>query len=255
MITLEIEALIGLATGLVVGITGASGVLLVVPALTILLGYPMHTAVGTSLFVDIITPLVVAITYYRHGNVNIKTAFWLALGAIIGAQGGALIANLAVSSELMSKGFVLFMFVMAISMWLKNKRPPRENNNVKLTTMNMKNRLITFGIGLLLGVISGLFGAGGGLMFLLVLLVVLKYPTRMAVGTSSLIMAMTAASGTIGYGIQGNVDFTTGIIISIAAVLSGMLSARLANKVSDVILNRIAGSVFAILGIVMIILK
>lgn len=255
MITLEIEALIGLATGLIVGITGASGVLLVVPALTILLGYPMHTAVGTSLFVDIITPLVVAITYYRHGNVNLKTAFWLACGAILGAQGGALIANLALPSELMGKGFVIFLFLMAISMWFKNKRPPRDNNSVKLAVMTTKNRLITFGIGLLLGIISGLFGAGGGLMFLLVLMVVLKYPIRMAVGTSSLIMAMTAASGTVGYGLQGNVDYTTGIIISIAAVLSGMLSARIANKVSDVILNRIAGSVFAILGIVMIFLK
>jgi hypothetical protein len=77
----------------------------------------------------------------------------------------------------------------------------------------------------------------------------------MAVGTSSLIMAMTAASGTLGYGLQGNVDYATGIIISIAAVLSGMLSARLANRVPDVILNRIAGSVFAVLGIVMMILK
>ncbi|MBP9040982.1 MAG: sulfite exporter TauE/SafE family protein [Anaerolineaceae bacterium] len=255
MITLEIEALIGLATGLIVGITGASGVLLVVPALTIFLGYPMHTAVGTSLFVDIITPLFVAITYYRHGNVNLKTAFWLALGAILGAQGGALIANLAVPNELMGKGFVVFLFLMAISMWLKNKRPARDNSNVKLAAMNAKNRLITFGIGLALGIISGLFGAGGGLMFLLVLLVVLKYPLRMAVGTSSLIMAMTAASGTLGYGLQGNVDYATGIIISIAAVLSGMLSARLANRVPDVILNRIAGSVFAVLGIVMMILK
>ena len=75
MIPIEIEILIGLATGLVVGITGASGVLLVVPLLTILLNFSMHTAVGTSLFVDVITPLVVAYSYYRHGNVNLKSAF------------------------------------------------------------------------------------------------------------------------------------------------------------------------------------
>ena len=74
MIPLEIEILIGLATGLVVGITGASGVLLVVPLLTMLLKFSMHTAVGTSLFVDVITPLVVAFTYYRHGNVKIGRA-------------------------------------------------------------------------------------------------------------------------------------------------------------------------------------
>ncbi len=255
MIPIEIEILIGLATGLVVGITGASGVLLVVPLLTILLKFSMHTAVGTSLFVDVITPLFVAYSYYRHGNVNLKAALWLAIGAILGAQAGALVANAFVPSDLMSKGFVLFMFVMAVSMWLKSYRPKRENTKVRLSEMTNKNRLITFGIGLLLGVSSGLFGAGGGLMFLLVLIVILKYPTRMAIGTSSLIMAMTAASGTVGYAIQGNVDFRTGIIIAIAAVVSGLLGARLANKVSEKILNRIVGTVFGVIGVLMYFLK
>lgn len=255
MIPLEIEILIGLATGLVVGITGASGVLLVVPLLTIILKFPMHTAVGTSLFVDVITPLVVAISYYRHGNVNLKAALWLAIGAILGAQVGALVANAFIPSDLMSKGFVLFMLAMAVSMWIKSYRPRQENSKVRLSEMNNKNRLITFGIGLILGVSSGLFGAGGGLMFLLVLIVILKYPTRIAIGTSSLIMAMTAASGTVGYAIQGNVDFATGIVIAIAAVVSGLLGARLVNKVSEKILNRIVGSIFGVIGILMYFLK
>jgi len=42
---------IGLITGSVVGLTGASGVVVVVPLLTVLLGFSMHTAIGTSLFV------------------------------------------------------------------------------------------------------------------------------------------------------------------------------------------------------------
>jgi uncharacterized membrane protein YfcA len=251
MVTLEIEALIGLATGLVVGVTGASGVLLVVPLLTILLHFSMHTAVGTSLFVDMITPLFVAISYYRRGNVNLKAALWLAVGAILGAQAGALVANKFVPSDLMNKGFILFLFAMAVSMWVKSYRPRKENTKVRFSEMNHKNRLITFGIGLLLGVNSGLFGAGGGLMFLLGLLIILKYPTRIAIGTSSLIMAMTSASGTIGYAMQGNVDYKTGAIIAVAAIISGILGARLANKVDEKILNRIVGSMFAVIGILM----
>ena len=215
----------------------------------------MHTAVGTSLFVDVITPLVVAISYYRHGNVNLKAALWLAIGAIVGAQAGALVANAFVPSELMNKGFILFMFIMAVSMWVKSYRPKQENTSVRLSEMTHKNRLITLGIGLLLGINSGMFGAGGGLMFLLVLIVILKYPTRIAVGTSSLIMALTATSGTIGYAIQGNVDFQTGAIIAVAAVVSGLLGARIANKVSENILNRIVGSVFGIIGVLMYFLK
>jgi uncharacterized membrane protein YfcA len=255
MIPIEIKILIGLVTGIVVGLTGASGVVVVVPLLTMVLGFSMHTAVGTSLFVDMITPLFVAFSYYKRGNVNLKAGLWLAIGAVIGAQVGALVANEALSSDLMSKGFVLFMFLMAISMWIKSTRPQREVKDSRLAEMNNKNRAITFGIGLVLGLISGLFGAGGGLMFLLVLMIVLKFPTHMAIGTSSLIMAVTAASGTLGYTLQGNVDFSTGIILTVAAVIGGLISARFANKVSEKSLNRIVGGVFACLGIAMIILQ
>lgn len=255
MIPVEIEILIGLITGIVVGFTGASGVVVVVPLLTMILNYSMHTAVGTSLFVDMITPLFVAFSYYRRGNVNLKAGLWLAIGAVIGAQAGALIANEALSSNLMGKGFVFFMFLMAISMWIKSTRPPRELKETPLAAITNKNRAITFGIGLVLGMISGLFGAGGGLMFLLVLMIVLKYPTHMAIGTSSLIMAITAASGTLGYALQKNVDLSTGIIIAVSAVLGGVVSARLANKVSEKSLNRIVGGVFACLGVAMIILR
>lgn len=255
MIPSEIEILIGLITGVVVGLTGASGVVVVVPLLTMILGFSMHTAVGTSLFVDMITPLFVAWSYYRRGNVNLRSGLWLAIGAVLGAQVGALVANEALSSELMGKGFILFMFLMAISMWIKSVRAPREKEEFPLAAMNTKNCLITLGIGLVLGLISGLFGAGGGLMFLLVLMIILKFPAHMAIGTSSLIMAITAASGTLGYALQGNVDFSTGIILTIAAVIGGLLSARLANKVSETVLTRIVGGVFASLGVAMIFLK
>ena len=255
MIPSEIEILIGLITGVVVGLTGASGVVVVVPLLTTILGFSMHTAVGTSLFVDMITPLFVAWSYYRRGNVNLRSGLWLAAGAVLGAQAGALVANEALSSELMGKGFILFMFLMAISMWIKSVRAPREIEELPLAEMNTKNRLITLGIGLVLGLISGLFGAGGGLMFLLVLMIILKFPAHVAIGTSSLIMAITAASGTLGYALQGNVDLSTGIILTIAAVIGGLLSARLANKVSETVLTRIVGGVFASLGVAMIFLK
>lgn len=255
MSSIEIEILIGLITGIVVGFTGASGVVVVVPLLTMLLNFSMHTAVGTSLFVDMITPLFVAFSYYRRGNVNLKAGLWLAIGAVIGAQSGALIANETLSSNLMGKSFIFFIFLMAISMWIKNARAPRAIREPRLTLSENPKRAVIFGIGLVLGLISGLFGAGGGLMFLLVLMILLKYPTHMAIGTSSLIMAITAASGTLGYALQGNVDFSSGIIISIAAVSGGLVSARLANKVTEKSLNRIMGTLFACLGVAMMILK
>ncbi|HNT24987.1 MAG TPA: sulfite exporter TauE/SafE family protein [Anaerolineales bacterium] len=254
MSAIFIKVFIGLVTGVVVGLTGASGMIVVIPLLTMLLGFPIHVAVGTSLFMDIITPLPVAWSYYRNGNVNLKSGLWLAVGALLGAQAGARIANTSISGDLMSKGFVFLVFAIAISMWIKSTRPERKISGAPLAAMTNKKRFITFGIGLVLGIISGLSGAGGGVMFLLVLLLVLKFPTHMAIGTSTLIMAFTAFSGTLGYALHGNVDFPSGLVIAVGSIIGGLLSANFANKVSEKRLNRAVGSVFACLGIVMIFL-
>jgi len=244
---------IGLITGSVVGLTGASGVVVVVPLLSILLGFSMHSAIGTSLFIDVITPLFVAWSYYKNGNVNLKSGLWLALGSITGAQIGASFANEALSSHQMGSGFVVMMFVMAIAMWRKSKLPSKpkvESENIQPTTF--KTILMSLGIGLLLGLMSGLFGAGGGMAFLITLILVLKYPTHKAIGTSSLIMSLTAASGTIGYAAHGNVDFTSGLFVAAGSILGGILTARLANRVSEQTLEKLMSGVFVSLGVLMI---
>ncbi|MCB2296910.1 sulfite exporter TauE/SafE family protein [Clostridium tagluense] len=46
---------------------------------------------------------------------------------------------------------------------------------------------------------------------------ILSFPLHKAIGTSTLIMAITALSSTIGYGARGNIDFTLGVIISVGS--------------------------------------
>lgn len=244
---------IGLLTGSVVGLTGASGVVVVVPLLSVVLGFSVHAAIGTSLFVDVITPLFVAWSYYRNGNVNLRSGLWLAVGSVTGAQIGASFANQTLSSNQMGVGIVVMMFVMAIAMWRKSKLPAKpavESGNIQPTTL--KTVVISVGIGLLLGVVSGLFGAGGGMAFLVTLILVLKYPTHKAIGTSSLIMALTAASGTIGYAAHGNVDFSAGLFLAAGSVLGGVLTAQLANRVSEQTLEKLVSGVFVSLGVLML---
>ena len=244
---------IGLLTGSVVGLTGASGVVVVVPLLSVLLGFSMHSAIGTSLFVDVITSLFVAWSYYKNGNVNIKSGLWLALGAIVGAQVGSLFANRTLTGGQMGVGFIVMIFIMAIAMWRKSMLPSKPRVEVEnIQPLNPKTILASIGIGLLLGGMSGMVGAGGGMAFLLVLILVLKYPTHKAIGTSSLIMALTAASGTIGYGLHGNVNFLSGLVVAVGSIMSGLLTSKLANRVSEKTLEKLVSGVFVCLGVLMI---
>jgi len=97
-------------------------------------------------------------------------------------------------------------------------------------------------------------GAGGGMMILFALIFILKFPLHKAIGTSTLIMAITALSGAVGYAIHGEIDVLGGVVIGIGAVIGGLASAKLANSFSEKKLAQVAGGLFVILGIIMTII-
>lgn len=247
--------LIGLVTGLMTGLTGASGVGVVVPMLTILLGFSIYEAIGTSLVVDIVASLAVTITYLKHGQVD-RTGAWIALGSILGAQLGALIATRLPEGGL-TAGFGLGMILMGIVIWRRNggSTAPAgaENDAMPKQPFGQIAKAILLGFGI--GIMTGITGAGGGIMILFVLILVLKFPMHKAIGTSTMIMAITALSGAIGYSVQGQIDIGAGVVVGLGAVVGGVASARLANTYSEQKLARVAGSIFMVLGVTMTIIQ
>jgi uncharacterized membrane protein YfcA len=84
VIPLYALVLIGVAVGALTGITGSSGVLIVVPALSYL-GLSFKDSIGSSLLVDVITTTSVIYVYFTHRNVDVKKAVLIGLGAVLGA--------------------------------------------------------------------------------------------------------------------------------------------------------------------------
>jgi hypothetical protein len=248
--------LIGAAAGIVTGIMGASGVMVVVPALTLALAFPVHTAIGTSLLINVIAALVAAFVYYRHGNIYLRPALWIALGSVVGAQAGSTFADM-IPPIGMSNLFGLFLIPMGVMMWFRGIRGAatlaQATSSEAAPMMTTKSKLFAVGLGIFVGIMCGLFGAGGGIMILLILIFVLHYPLHLAVGTSSLIMAITASSGALGYGVHDNIDVYTALIASVPTVLAAVLGARVANRVSELTLGKVIGAILVVLGIAMIV--
>jgi hypothetical protein len=248
--------LIGAAAGMVTGIMGASGVMVVVPALTLFLAFPIHSAIGTSLLINVIAALVTSFVYYRHGNLYIRPGLWIALGSVVGAQAGSAFADM-IPPIGMSKLFGLFLIPMGVMLWVRGVRGASSvaaTSASEATPMTTRrSTLFALSLGIFVGIMCGLFGAGGGIMILLILIFILHYPLHLAVGTSSLIMAITAASGTVGYSLHGNIDAYAALIASVTTVPVAGLGARVANRVSELTLGRIIGAILVMLGIAMII--
>jgi uncharacterized membrane protein YfcA len=247
---LLISIVIGLLTGTITAISAGSGVMVVVPLLVIFLGYSIHAAIGTSLLVDVIASINVAYHYYRYGRIDLKAGLWLALGAIVGAQVGAHFASF-IPQEGLQGGFSVFIILSGLSFFYRafGKR------KFSLAILKLEHKVLRIisiiTIGLFIGVSTGLFGTGGGATILVVLIYIMDFPIHTAIGTATALMAITAASGAVAYTVQGHIAWLEGIVIGVAAMFSGMLFSKAANRASEKTLNIAVGSVFLVIGIAM----
>ena len=249
--------LLGLISGLVMSLVGASAVMVIVPGLSLVLGYQMHTAIGVSLLVDVLASLAVGYSYYNHGNVDLRQGLWIALGSVIGAQMGAG-CTVIIPEFLLAISYGLWMITAGATIWKKGlDRNAISDRFAQYARFDSKERriIIALALGFLIGLNCGVFGAGGGVLILMVLMFVLDYPIHKAIGTSTIIMAITASSATFGYLMRGNIDIYASIVVAAGTIAGGLAGARFANESKEGILSKIVGGIFISLGVIMSVLR
>ena len=109
--------LIGLFGGLTSGLLGVGGGIIMVPAMNLLAGIPIKTAIGTSLAVIIPTALMGVTEHHRQGNVDWRIAFWIAIAASLGGFLGAKFAG-SISPTVLKRSFGVMMVVVGARMAL-----------------------------------------------------------------------------------------------------------------------------------------
>jgi uncharacterized membrane protein YfcA len=93
------------------------------------------------------------------------------------------------------------------------------------------------GIGLLAGLLSGLFGVGGGTVIVPLLVLLLHFNQRLAAGTSLAAIVPTAAVGVISYAVHGSVAWIPALILAAGAVLGAQIGTRLLPRISQTALR------------------
>ena len=114
--------LLGLTTGIMVGLMGIGGGIIIIPALVYLLGMHQHMAQGTSLFI-LLPPLGLGALwiYWKRGHVDLPAGAVCAAGVLIGGYGGGRIA-IEISSRALHALFGLFLIISAVMLWLQTRK-------------------------------------------------------------------------------------------------------------------------------------
>jgi uncharacterized membrane protein YfcA len=113
--------LLGLVGGVLVGLLGIGGGVVLVPAMVYLLHMDQHTAQGTSLFV-LLPPIGLGALreYWKQGQVDWKAGIFCAVGILLGAYAGSLIA-LPIASRNLKGLFGCFLMLASFLLWKKSQ--------------------------------------------------------------------------------------------------------------------------------------
>ena len=202
---------IGVLAGTLSGLFGVGGGVLVVPAL-LLLGVDQRRAAGTSVAAILPTAIVGAIGYAVTGHVDWVAGILLAIGAVIGAQVGSFLLD-RLPRAVLFWSFIGLLILVAVSLWA---RVPERDDRIAITVLTGAALIL---LGLVVGILSALFGVGGGIMVVPALIVAFGASDLIAKGSSLLMMVPGAISATIGNARRHNVDPVMAALIGIPASL------------------------------------
>ena len=209
------------------------------------LGVPLAEATPAALLLNVVSLMFAVINYWRGKLINWRVGLPVLIAAVVLSPVGALLTPL-VDKKILLGMFAVFL-VFAGAMMLFYKARTREKPLSQVT-----EAVTGAGIGTVAGFLGGLLGVGGG-NFILPVLNWMGLETKVAVGTTALVVVFSSLSGFLGHATLGGLDpVFLGINALMAALGSIVGSQLMKTKVSSVQLKRIIGILLWLIAVKMI---
>ena len=231
---------IGVATGFFSALLGVGGGLIMVPFL-IAVGISSDVAGASSVAITCGTAFTGVLAYKKIGNVNLKIGLNITAGAIIGGICGVLLTkalrisgNFDLVIHLLFLILLLFVgvFMMKESLFsmLKKQKKARDFTIFKDSKFSI---FFLFIVGFLVSILSSIMGVGGGFAYVPVMIYLCGIPTKVALGTSLLIIAVVNGLITIEHAtLNKTVDPFLVFIPYMGSIVGVLLGVSLAKKLS-----------------------
>ncbi len=244
-------ALISFVAGMLGSLLGLGGGMIVVPALTLLLGIDIRLAIGASIISVIATSSGAAAAYVRDHLANLRVAMFLELGTTSGAITGAWVAGLLHPRWL----FVLFGAILGYSaLAMLKPRALRAAPRHGATTLSHRLRLQSsyfddargaevayeparpvVGLGLMYvaGIVSGLLGIGSGALKVPAMDLAMELPIKVSTATSNFMIGVTAAASAGLYFARGQIDPFVAAPVAIGVLAGAFVGSKILSRVSS----------------------
>lgn len=252
---LALALLFGAGVGFSLGLTGGGGSILAVPMLVYGLGVDPREAVGISLAAVGSTALTGTLQRLWKRQIELRSGLLFALAGMLGAPLGTYLGRLLPETLLLTL-FAGLMLWVAVRMWRAGQRP--ETADVPLSTgscqtepggrvqLDSRCALVLGLSGVITGILSGLFGVGGGFVVVPALVLTTRMPIHQAVATSLLVITLVSASGFASYWWAGSAISGPLTAIFVAGGITGLAAGSLiAGRLSQAGLQKFFAALIA----------
>ncbi|WP_027380700.1 sulfite exporter TauE/SafE family protein [Chryseobacterium daeguense] len=245
--------------GISLGLIGGGGSILTVPVLVYLFGIEAFLATEYSLFIVGISSLVGSASYFKKGLVNFKTALVFGFPSIISIF---LTRNYLLplipdevftfGSFIVTKDIFLLLLFAGLMITASYKMIQR---SVVLKTINSEknNTPLAVAEGSVVGILTGLVGAGGGFMIIPALVNLLKTPMKTAIGTSLVIISLNSLIGFFSSMNHVKIEWNLLSTITAIAIVGIIIGSQLSKKIDGKKLKPAFGWFILVMGIYIII--
>ncbi len=235
-----LSLIFGAVIGFALGLTGGGGSIFAVPMLVYGLSVPPREAIGISLAAVGTTALLGGLGRLRAGEVNVPVGLLFAIAGMLGAPIGTWL-NHFLSEWLLLLLFAGLMIVVAIRLWQKAGRQASASLAPGSPSSLSVRQLAGLGVvGFVTGVLSGLFGVGGGFLIVPGLVLAGGLPVHRAVATSLLVIALISASGLASYLLTGRpLGLELTFLFVTGGVVGMVFGTRLSRRFSGPRLQRL----------------
>jgi uncharacterized protein len=228
-LTVALAVLVGIA----LGVLGGGGSTLTVPLLAFVAGLDARQAITTALLVVGATSAVGSVAHALSGRVQWRAAMLLGPTGMAGAYVGGVLAQY-VSGAVSMVVFAVMMIVSATAL-LRDRGTAGATAEVHLPPVK------TAMLGISVGIVSGLTGAGGGFLLVAALAVVCGLAMPIAVGTSLVVITMHCVAALAGRLSGEHVDWRLAAMVTAAAVIGSLIGERITPRIDPHILRRAFG--------------
>jgi uncharacterized membrane protein YfcA len=247
--------------GISLGLIGGGGSILTVPVLVYLFGIDAFLATEYSLFIVGISSMVGSFSYFKKGLVDLKTAFIFGIPSIISIFVTRNFLLPLIPDEVFRMGnfivskdiFLLLLF--AGIMITASYKMIRKRVESKIETFPSENNNTTLAVaeGSVVGILTGLVGAGGGFMIIPALVNLLKTPMKTAIGTSLVIISLNSLIGFFSTFNAMKIQWNLLGTISAIAIGGILIGTQLSKKIDGKKLKPAFGWFILVMGIYIII--